>query len=223
MLGLPSAPGMSRGQRRCAAVPSCPSGLTLPLALGSAWRLCPYRLQQRRSPSDPLPVGSANGGPRGACRDGEREVGCLMLVSLSSGAPQVTAQRGGPLHSTLGPPAPSVTVSIAPGPCTGAWGSPISCTGLWTQLPSNRSLRVRLLLPASPCLQQTPVEGGQAPPLPLPHPETVVHVCPGGPRTRLREGTHREAIHAAEQKQGLRPEPSSEAQGLLFQLYFIFS
>ena len=78
MLGLPSAPGMSRGQRRCAAVPSCPSGLTLPLALGSAWRLCPYRLQQRRSPSDPLPVGSANGGPRGACRDGEREVGCLM-------------------------------------------------------------------------------------------------------------------------------------------------
>lgn len=53
-------------------------------------------------------------------------------------------------------------------------------------------------------------------PLPPPHPETAVHVCPRGPRTRLREGTHREAIPAAEQKQGLPPEPSSEAQGLLF-------
>lgn len=223
MLGLPSAPGMSRGQRRCAAVPSCPSGLTLPLALGSARRLCPYRLQQRRSPSDPLPVGSANGGPRGACRDGEREVGCLMpCLSVFRGPSGHGPARWSPPQH---PRTPSPFSRSVNSPGALHWGlgvpyilhRPLDSTPFKSLTSSSPPASRQPLPPADTC------GGRPGTPLPPPQAETAVHVCPGGPRTRLREGTHREAIHAAEQKQGLPPEPSSEARGLLFQLYFIFS
>lgn len=75
-----------------------------------------------RSPSDPFLLAQLTEAPEEPAGRERGRLAVQCLVSLSSGAPQVTAQRGGPLHSTLAPPAPSAAVSIAPGTALGPGG-----------------------------------------------------------------------------------------------------
>lgn len=146
-------------------------------------------------PSVLLPVGSARG-PRGRTEGGRADVECL--VSLTTGAPQGTAQAGWPP-----PQHPHRLCFQHPfSPCPFGPRVGLLPQVLWVPCPALafglNSLQTTCFLPGPTAWRQTPVEGGGALSVRL---SWLFAVCPQGPGfTAPGEGTHLGAIHAAEQK-----------------------
>lgn len=215
-------PSLPQDVVRAEALCCCPE---LPLWAHSApgtW-LCPEAVPQQPA---------ASGGPRGACREGEREVGCLM--------PCLSVFRDPSGHGPVrwSPPQhPDCLCSqhpCVPGPFNRSVNSPGALYwGLRGPLHPAQAFGLK-------CLQITHFESNSCFP---PAPASSRHLWRQARQPPCHRPTQRlwymSALQARapgsvrgptakpfmprNKKRGLLPEPSSEAQGLLFQLYFIFS